>query len=514
VAFANAAGEKVTRAAEKSSNEPATLWPIRDADPAGRTPWALLIGLMVLAAVLRAIGLDGGLWYDEIRTLLDSVRQPLAQIVTVFPGNNQHTLYSVLAHVSTGIFGDAPWSLRLPALIFGVATIPALYLFAREFVGRSEALLACLLLAVSYHHVWFSQNARGYSAAAFFTLLCSWLLLRGLRRGKGSDFAWYGLAAALSAYTHLTMVFVVVAHAMACVLLLGLPGFKPGTWRRWRLPIMGFVLAAVFTLVLYAPLLLDVQQFFLKQPSDTHAATPGWAVRELLRGLQRGATAFGALAGGALILCGLWSYFRQSRFLFALFVLPGVITVVAAIGLWRIYPRFLFFMAGFGMLIVVRGALEIGAWLTRRWRREGTRKPVTAVGVALVALLTALSAASLVLDYRYPKQDFEGAMQFVRTHRAEGEPVVTAGPAIYVYREYYKQPWEGVASPGQLNTMRAPGARAWVLYTLPDFIEAGAPELMKLLRDECRVAGVFRGTVAGGDVTVCVLPSASAAMKG
>ncbi len=55
---------------------------------------------MTLAAVLRAIGLDGGLWLDEILTLIESVRRPVAQIVTTFPSNNQHTLYSVLAHAS------------------------------------------------------------------------------------------------------------------------------------------------------------------------------------------------------------------------------------------------------------------------------------------------------------------------------------------------------------------------------------------------------------------------------
>ena len=134
--------------AVKSAHGTAPLWPVRDGGPEARTPWALLIALTVIAAILRAIGIDGGLWYDEIRTLQDSVRQPLVQILTVFPGNNQHTLYSVLAHASIALFGDHPWSLRAPALLFGVASVPALYLFAREFVGRSEALLACLLLAV------------------------------------------------------------------------------------------------------------------------------------------------------------------------------------------------------------------------------------------------------------------------------------------------------------------------------------------------------------------------------
>ena len=152
---------------------------------------------MALAAVLRAIGLDGGLWLDEILTLIDSVRRPVAQIVTTFPSNNQHTLYSVLAHASIALFGDEAWSLRLPAALFGVATIPALYFLAREFVGRTEALLGCLLLAVSYHHVWFSQNARGYTMLAFLTVVSTALLLRGLRSGRAGYYVAYGITAAL-----------------------------------------------------------------------------------------------------------------------------------------------------------------------------------------------------------------------------------------------------------------------------------------------------------------------------
>jgi len=69
-------------------------------------PWMPLAMLTALGIVMRTIGLDSGLWYDEIRTLLDSVRSPLAKIVTVFPGDNQHTLFSILAHVSIAAFGD------------------------------------------------------------------------------------------------------------------------------------------------------------------------------------------------------------------------------------------------------------------------------------------------------------------------------------------------------------------------------------------------------------------------
>jgi len=469
-----------------------------------------LIALTAFAVTLRAIGLDGGLWLDEILTLVDSVRHPLAQIVTTFPGNNQHTLYSVLAHLSVQAFGEAPWSLRLPALVFGAATPAMLYLFAREFTARVEALLGALVIAVSYHHVWFSQNARGYSALAFFALLSSWLLLRALRRGRAGDFVAYAIACALGAYTHLTMIFLVVGQAAACLLRLGWPRDHAAR-ARWRLPLVGFALAAAFTLALYAPLLLDVQRFFLKRAMPPEVATPAWAVKALVVGLRLGlGTALGALAGCTLLIVGLWSYFRQSRFFAALLVLPGLFTVAAVLALRQpIFPRFLFFLSSFGVLVVVRGAMEIGAWLSRARMADGTAVPVTAAGALLVIAMAAAAAASLPFDYRYPKQDFEGAMRFVDARRDAGETVVTAGGAVYPFREYYKRDWAGIRSLTDLKDVRARGQRVWMIYTLSEYIEADAPDLMRTLREDCSVEQVFRGTVAGGDVTVCTLARAT-----
>ncbi|HZI83565.1 MAG TPA: glycosyltransferase family 39 protein [Casimicrobiaceae bacterium] len=492
------------RAPSRAATGGATL-PLFREDSDAPLPWVALAALTGLAVLLRTIGIGGELWLDEIHTLIESIRHPLAQIVTVFPDNNQHTLYSVLAHASIEAFGEQPWSLRLPALLFGAASPAALYLLAREFTSRFEALLSGALLAVSYHGVWFSQNARGYSALAFFALLSSWLLLRALRRGRTTDFLWYAVACALGTYTHMTMVFLVMGHAAACAVRL--PPSR-GTLSAWRRPLIGFALAAALTLALYAPLLLDVQQFFLKRTMPPAVATPGWALKAVLAGLQLGmSTALAAVVGTILLLTGLWSYFRQSRFLAALFVLPAAFTIAAVLALRQpIFPRFLFFLAGFAVMIVVRGALEIGARISRRRPDGSSPAPATLVGTALVGAMVAASAASLPFDYRYPKQDFEGAMRFVEARRAPAEPVATASGATYPYLRYYGRPWEGVKTLAQLQQVRARGQRVWVLYTFADYIQADAPELMRALRDECAIAGVFRGTVAGGDVTVCTLP--------
>jgi hypothetical protein len=63
-------------------------------------PWSLgvLAALGVTALGLRLWQLDSCFWFDEVLTVVDFVRPPLGQIVTSFPSQNQHMLFSVLAH--------------------------------------------------------------------------------------------------------------------------------------------------------------------------------------------------------------------------------------------------------------------------------------------------------------------------------------------------------------------------------------------------------------------------------
>lgn len=490
-----------------------TLWRAIGRAPNEGTPWIALTLLVAVAAILRLLTLGHGLWWDEIRTLVDSVRLPLRQIVTVFPGDNQHTLFSILAHLSISVFGESAWSLRLPAALFGIVTVPLLYACAREFVGRTEALAAALLLTVSYHHVWFSQSARGYAMLAFFTLLCTWLLLHGLRSTRTLFFVWYGIVAALAIYTHVTMVFLVVSHAALCVLPLGLPWPLRTAWPRWRGPLTGFVLAGALGLALNLPFLLEVRQAVVDAPSPMQAATPTWALLELIRGMQLGLGGLiGAVAGAALFAIGAWSYYRQSQFLIGLFLVPGAVTLVANVVLHRpVRPRFVFFLAGFLVLIVVRGVLEVGRWVQQR---GASGEPhVTTTGIGLALLLAAASASALGPNYRYPKQDFVAAMAYVDAHAAPGDIVVTAGGARYPYREYFRREWEGVETIEALAELRGRGAPVWVVRTMDGYIRANAPALLTLLESECTSAERFRGTVADGDLTVCKLTPIGATLS-
>jgi uncharacterized membrane protein len=416
-------------------------------------------------------------------------------------------LFSVMARISVLLFGEHTWSLRLPAVLFGVGAVPALYFLGREVSTRREALLAAALLTVSYHHVWFSQNARGYTGMLFWTLLCSYFLLRGMRRAQRSDWVAYAVAGALGTYTHLTMVFVVVSHAVICVWLL-LFRAKSGEYqlKDWKQPAMGITLAGALTLVLYAPVVLQVQQFFSRPSKLEGVSTPLWAFWETLRGLRIGLGAeAGVVVAGALFAAGLWSYWRQSGVVAWVFVLPGLVTAAGAVlARGTMYPRFYFYLLAFGVLILVRGAMAAAAALAGRFRPRATsRASGLQWGTALVVLMIGGSGVTLERNYRYPKQDYTGAIQFVETRREAAETVVTAGEISYVSQGYFGRPWTKVESVAQLEALRGQGRRVWLLYTFPIYIERKTPELMAAIRQECAEKFVFPGTVGGGDITVC-----------
>jgi mannosyltransferase len=158
------------------------------------------------------------------------------------------------------------------------------------------------------------------------------------------------------------------------------------------------------------------------------------------------------------------------------------------------YPRFYFPLIGFGVMILIRGLFVIPAFLPQR-----ARLPATAF---LVAGLLAASSLSLVRNYRYPKQDFEGAMEFIDGQAKPGETVLTAGGAIYPYHDYFLKPWQGVVTLEELQKVCLQGQPVWVVYSFPRYIRGVAPDLMKMIQDHFTQVKVFPGTIGDGDVVV------------
>lgn len=482
----------------------------REAEAHAGRAW-LLLGITLLALVVRLVGLDTGLWIDEIYLLDRSVRTDLWTIMSTYWGDAHHPLYAILSHLSWSTFGESAWSLRLPALIAGTLGVPMTYALARRVVSSREALAAALLVAVSYHHVWFSQNARGYTLMALFATASTWALLRALETGALRDFVLMAVFGASGAYTHLTMVFVVVAQALVVAVEVAYP--SRGRERiDWRRPAFAFVLAGVLTLLLYGPALDEVLNFFLHKPSGLRGvSTPSWALQETFRSLLVGIGATQVVLGGAALAgavvvfgAGFVSIARRHRNAALAFSLPALTMLAGALaGRGTLYPRFFFFLIGIVLIILVRGVVAVSDWLLRAVGRasEGTVWRVATVGIAAVVVA---SFAGLGFNYRLPKQDFEGARQHVERLRAQGDRVAFAGVPGEPYRVLYGLEWPTVTSAAELAGLRSAG-RTWLVYTFPRYLATQAPGVAEIVNRECGNPAVFRGTLGGGDIFVCIL---------
>lgn len=476
------------------------------AEPWTRAETAAAAFIVVLGAALRIPSLGNGLWFDEIQTFVEYARIPLAQIVSTFDSQNQHLLYSILARVSIVLFGGEAWALRLPAVCFGVASLWAVIWFGERITARREALLAALILAVSYHHVWFSQNARGYTGLLFFTLVgsgCFLLLLDDPAHHTWRRVVVYGVSMSLAHMIHVTAVFATAAHALVLLSLIVLRR-KDLAHRAWHAPLAGLVLAGTLSFLLYALVLPQFMATLLVQAdaaSPTVWKDPSWMLSEGLRVLSAGIP--GGLFAVAIALLimgtGVVSYWRRSPVATVIMLLPPIVTGGAVVLLsHNLWPRFFFFSAGFAVLIAVRGGFAIVQSVLPR-NYAGSVAVVGAMAVAALSLITVPSA------WR-PKQDYGAAKTFVETNRSPADAVATTDMSAYVYSRYYRLPWTELHSAGDLTALEAGHPRTWVIVTFPVRLERGEPVLWKRLTGAYRTAARYPATVGGGDVYVMVSP--------
>ncbi len=493
---------------DSASREQLTLWP-RSVNFSGETiSWGWLFVLVAIGAILRAVALNQQLWFDEIMTLLDSARDPIWRIVTHYGGQNQHMLYSVLAHCSIRVFGEQPWALRLPAVIFGVAGIPALYFFGRLVTSKREALFAAALMVINYQHVWFSQNARGYTGMVFWTLLASIFFVRCANNGRKSDCVLYGISAALGIYTHLMMAFVVVGHAIVYAWLIWCRSKSAGRiLRNSFLPLYGFLLAGTVSLALYAPVIPGVFARTIgvaRTSVRSEWASPLWALKEMLHGLRNGASG-GLLAiiiGGLLLVTGLVSFWRSNRFVVGLMVFPGLVTAAAVLATsHNFWPRFFFFEIGFALLLLVRGAVVCGEVAVRLL--SGTGRLAFRFSTAVLVLMLLASVIPLRAEYLYPKQDYLSAMRFVDGQQHAEEQVVTVGVVTTAFQRYYGRSWPLLETRAQLDAQLVQDRGTWLIYAMPIYIRASQPDVWDAIQSRFTVVRVFPGTLSGGEIFVC-----------
>lgn len=278
----------------------------------------MLAAVVVVAAALRWHWLGQPIRYDEAVTWLEYASRPLPEALALYDLPNNHLFHTLLAHLSADLLGPGDRSLRLPAYLAGVLTVPATWALGRRLHGAPVGLLAAAIVAVSPALVLFSANARGYAIVALAFLALALLAVELRRRSSALLWAAFAVTAALAGWTMTAALY---------------PAVAAGLWILWparegeavRPPggrLAGLAAAAVgaagLAALLYAPVLrrsgwrsIAANRFVAPDPFDefigevpaflvsvlrewTHGL-PAWLV--VLLGLGAAAAAAGRVAG-------------------------------------------------------------------------------------------------------------------------------------------------------------------------------------------------------------------------
>jgi len=490
------------------------------APPGLRAPaWSCwtLAGITAGALALRLVSIGSDLWLDELTPLLRYEHATAWQIVTNYVSSNNHLLNTLLVKWSVATVGEHEWSVRLPAVLFGTATVPVMFWITRVMGGTvGRALAGALLLAVSYHHVFFSQNARGYAAYMFFALVSSGLLARALSEDRAR--VWVAYAAAMTGALSVILIsgFLLAAHVAVGVTALVLVRRRGGAVAPLAKRLLAVFGATAFVglqiYVVALPSAIMYMNYVYTDPASGYGALSMEFVREVVRGLSAGfapwfvvAAIPAAIAGAAGYLALLRRHWPVTLALSLPLAFKAVFLVVLGL---VVSPRFFILALPLAMLTVVETA-----WLLGRLLHERLSLPAPAARAAVtIGLLTVAvaSAAALPAYYHTPKQSYRAPLRYLDSVRSPDDLVLVVHYAEAGFKYYARRlrmdttHFRDVRTTEALDAALAefPGARVWLLSTFPRALNVDRPDLERRLQAGWIVDRRFPGTIGDGQTMV------------
>jgi 4-amino-4-deoxy-L-arabinose transferase-like glycosyltransferase len=239
----------------------------RDAWQIKITRWALL--LLVVAAVIAFFrlsalnGVPSQPGSDHAESILDVFDVSNGQAHIFFPRNSgREPIQMYLTLVVSWLFGTGLsfLSLKMSAVICGLATLPYLYLLGKEFGGKRIGLLAVFFTGIAYWPNVISRFGMSFPLYPLFVAPTLYYLIRGLRTRSRNDFILSGLflGFGMYGYTPFRIVPLVVAIAVGLNLL-----HAQSTGSRKQAAVWLAILAIV-SFVVFLPLM----RYWLDNPND------------------------------------------------------------------------------------------------------------------------------------------------------------------------------------------------------------------------------------------------------
>ena len=438
--------------------------------------YLLLLVITLVAAALRFYKLGSwSFWIDEIFTVgrVQAHYSSLEEIIQNVPPNWTWLPLSLL--LTSGILntlGTNEWSARLVPALIGIFSIPILYFPIRRLLGSAVALMAVLLLAVAPWHLYWSQNARYYTALLLFYSLALFAFFFALERDRLGYMLLFIVLTYLATSERLSALLIVPVVACYLLLLKILPFEKPPGLRARNLlplillPIVG-VLFEIYRLVEGHQLMIsDVYSNFLNGTIDVLHAV------RLLSGVIY-------YIGVPLVCLAFFGgiYLLAAKKRLGLFLLLGALVPLVVLLAPVSQTRYVFQSLPFWIILGIIAVRQIYISVSGHGR-------ILAVGVLVLLLVDPIGQVWLYYNYQNGHRwDWKGAFALVQGKRVDGDLVVTTWPQL---GSYYLGDEVIPMHRTQPDDVVQAGSRVW-------FVDDGwvNPELAKWLLKNTELVDVF-----------------------
>jgi hypothetical protein len=397
----------------------------------------VVTALIAVGATLRLqmYLFDKPLWWPEAALALNILRRSGWALLGPYDFHQAAPIgFVLITKAGTLLFGDSEPVLRLPAFIFGLASLPLFYMAARAYLSQAAAMLSLAFFALSPSAIYWASTCKQYSSdltlAIAALIMGHWLVRNPLTLRRA-------LAAALSGVVGLFFSFPLVflltglAAGLTCDYLV----------RRDRQALFRLMPVCVAWGVGFAV----HYQVSLRTFDVDGFLKIFWAQRFL--SLSDWHHSYALVASAFIVpldlvtvhpwplipVCalGLWAIVVRRQALGLFLAVPVVALAIAS--LFHMYPfwhRMILFVLPLLLLPTCEGVVVIVERARWMWKPLGA-----AVAVVLVAMLSVRTVEHLLVGPT-PFLEIRPMLRHVRDHKRPGD-VMYIGEFQPVY-EYYK----------------------------------------------------------------------------
>lgn len=439
-----------------------------------------ILALIVAGATgLRFFKLgDWSFWGDELYTIRDAL------YAVSSPG--LHPVSFVLTGFALNLLGISEWSARLVSALIGIVSIPILYFPTRKIFGTGTALVSGALLAISPWHLYWSQNARFYTAMLLFYTIALFLFYFALEEDRPAylllSLVFVGLAFK-ERLTALLFVPVVVTYIMA---LLALPwlGYSVGRPKglRWR-----------NMLLFFGPSFLGGAYFAFPELSNWSRwlesfgrinNNPVWLTAGVVFYTRVAVICFGLAGLGYLLLHSRARLRRTGLLLGASALVPLIL--IAGVSLVH-YTANRYVFISLTSWIILASVAALALWKTIQRQEHGWAANLLVLGVISILFIDPMGEN--LLYYRYQngnRDDWKGALTYVAQHRQPNDGVIVGHHLVGDF--YLNEPTVDIYSL-TLEDLQTLDRRTWLVEDMN--VPERRPEMHDWILKNAQLVGSF-----------------------